>query len=193
MGTLRRPVGPLPASVYWFRRGVVLLILLALGLLLHAVWPGGDARSASTTASAASPTPGEVPVVRACADSPLTVTLASDPSTYPYSGGASPRFTVTVRNAGSVACRGDLGAAAITLTVTSGGEHVWSSHDCRHPDASAVVTLVPGGTHRTTVGWDRRLSSPGCSKARLPAGPGKYVVAASTGTATSPNRVVTLT
>ncbi|MQS08629.1 hypothetical protein [Streptomyces alkaliphilus] len=34
MGSLRTPVGPLPSSIYWRRRGVALLLLASLGLLV---------------------------------------------------------------------------------------------------------------------------------------------------------------
>ncbi|MCG3042088.1 hypothetical protein L7D48_16200 [Streptomyces sp. S1A] len=49
MGSLRNPVGPLPSSIYWRRRAVVLALLLVLALL--AIWavrsggPGGGGGS----------------------------------------------------------------------------------------------------------------------------------------------------
>ena len=57
------PVGPLPASVYWRLRALALAGVLAVILLLWAVWPGGDGgekRNASATTGTASPTPGEI-------------------------------------------------------------------------------------------------------------------------------------
>ncbi|MCE7083204.1 hypothetical protein [Streptomyces sp. ST2-7A] len=48
MGSLRTPIGPLPSSIYWRRRAVVLLLVALLGLLiLWALNLGGSGSSGS--------------------------------------------------------------------------------------------------------------------------------------------------
>ncbi|MDF3292142.1 hypothetical protein [Streptomyces silvisoli] len=46
MGNLRNPVGPLPSSIYWRRRAVVLgLFVLLVGLIVWMLLPGGDSNA----------------------------------------------------------------------------------------------------------------------------------------------------
>ncbi|MFE5209720.1 hypothetical protein [Streptomyces sp. NPDC056600] len=45
MGSLRNPVGPLPSSIYWRRRGAFLVVLLALAGLAAWLFAGGGGRS----------------------------------------------------------------------------------------------------------------------------------------------------
>ncbi|MGW6917104.1 hypothetical protein ACWGB8_25225 [Kitasatospora sp. NPDC054939] len=70
MPSLRQPVGPLPASIYWRRRLVVLVAVLAVGALI--AWlmsgqddggksPSGKAQPAPTGSPAQSITPGATP------------------------------------------------------------------------------------------------------------------------------------
>ncbi|MFX4294637.1 hypothetical protein [Streptomyces bohaiensis] len=66
MGSLRNPIGPLPSSIYWRRRGVVLLVLVLLGVMswvalrgLGAGPAGGSSDDGAGGGPAPSITPGE--------------------------------------------------------------------------------------------------------------------------------------
>lgn len=211
MGTLRRPAGPLPASVYWTRRALVLLLVLAVVLLLRWLWPsGGNGGTASIVTVSPKPTstarpgvassPGTQPPTTVastppaepplCSDSSVAVTVTTDATR--YSAGVRPAFTLTVLNTGTMPCRRDVGAKALSLTVTSGGARVWSSDDCQPGGVASVRLLAPRTSVSTSVLWSRVLSAPGCPKGRPAAGPGTYVVVGDAGGVTSPRIVFAL-
>ncbi|SDS24096.1 hypothetical protein [Actinopolymorpha singaporensis] len=61
---LLRPVGPLPASAYWLRRGVLLAVVVALVWALVALFtPDGPSRGTAQGAATASPTPSQDPTI----------------------------------------------------------------------------------------------------------------------------------
>jgi len=55
MSSLLHPVGHLPASVYWVRRGIALLLLLVLVFVLVRMFGGGDPEPAASSAPLSSP------------------------------------------------------------------------------------------------------------------------------------------
>ncbi|WP_200263592.1 hypothetical protein [Streptomyces sp. HSG2] len=66
MGSLRNPVGPLPSSIYWRRRAILVsVVVLAALLITWAVTAGGDAGggegAAGSDADARSPVPSITP------------------------------------------------------------------------------------------------------------------------------------
>jgi hypothetical protein len=195
-----QPVGPLPPSTYWRRRLLVLVVVLLVVLVgLKACGGGSDdnalsgpsprsspsasvaaspAPSASATptaASTASPSPAPL---QTCRDSVLQITTESDAEAYPT--GASPRFTLTVRNIGSVACRRALGPGAVELRVFSGEDRIWSSDDCNESKEQGVLTLPAGSAQATTVRWSGKRTRPGCQTGEV-AQPGTYRVSARVG------------
>jgi hypothetical protein len=171
------PTGPEPASVYWIRRGAIILVVITV---LVAFWwligslrgggaesPAGSDPQPSTSVSAApegssDPSPsasaGGEPVE--CLDSAITVEATTDASTYPI--GSTPRLTLTIINSGSVACKRDVGPKANELEITSGGYHVWSSDDCNASSKSKVVVLEPGEKVASSITWNGRLTQKGC-------------------------------
>jgi hypothetical protein len=203
------PVGPLPASTYWRRRLVLLAVLLVLLVLARSCVSGGGQTPASgpgasptptarTTSSATPrqtprqtprPTPTRPTGTATCADARLQLTTESDAGEYRV--GATPRFTVTVRNTGSVACRRDLGP--LEVVVKSGNDRIWSSTDCAPKATTAVQRLGPGASLQTTKTWDGKRSAPGCQGTRTEAKPGTYTVRAAIGSLTSTVTVLRLT
>lgn len=63
MSSLLRPVGHLPASVYWFRRGLVLAVVVVLVVLISRLFAGGgdDTKNAASSDPQPNPT-GAAPV-----------------------------------------------------------------------------------------------------------------------------------
>ena len=173
------PTGPEPASVYWIRRGAILLVLvtvlIAFWWLVGALLGGGDdsagtgseptASASGSTAvpsaeASAAPSAAADAKPVACADSAITVEATTDSSTYPV--GSTPRLTLTIINTGDVACTRDVGPKANELEITSGGYHVWSSDDCNASNKSKEVVLEPGDKVGSSITWNGRLTQKGC-------------------------------
>lgn len=204
MGSLLHPVGSLPPGAYWFRRGVfaVVVLLLAGGgwFVLSGGGSGSPAASpsitplttpsstpvvtSSTTPSSTpsptvshSPTASSTPVaVPLCPDSAIQVEASTDAGT--YAAGEKPKLTVTVTNTGKVACKRDIGRAAMGLVVSTGTTRVWSSDDCAPGGQAAVNTLKPGQVFSSTVLWNRTSSKQGCPSAQPAALTGTYTLVA---------------
>ncbi len=89
-----RPVGRLPARVYWFRR-LLLLVVVVAGLLL-AAWAWGAITGPDQAGAAAGPTGSQTPAPDASPSSTSTPTSSptSSPSTSP-TGSASPSETAS--------------------------------------------------------------------------------------------------
>jgi hypothetical protein len=193
-----QPLGPLPASTYWRRR---LLLLVGVLLLVLVGFKACDATPRATSAARSSasphpstPAPRTLPTTRAavpkaptaaaaplqlCRDAVLQIDVTSDAASYP--AGASPRFTLTVRNIGSTACRRALGPGAVELRVFSGEDRIWSSDDCSSASGQGVQTLPAGAARATTAQWPGKRTRPGCD-IREAAQPGTYRVSARVGT-----------
>jgi hypothetical protein len=191
------PVGPLPASTYWRRRLVVLTALIAVVLLARMAFGGGSAANPPATAasprptlSSSAPSPSPSPaaaapaaapapaVAPACGDAALQVTAVADANS--YAKGAAPRFTLSVVNTGTVACRRALGPDAVELRVFSGEDRIWSSDDCSKGTGQGVLELPPGEPRQLTVQWPGKRTKPGCVTGDT-AAPGTYRVSARVG------------
>ena len=173
MSTLKNPVGPQPASVYWRRRLVVGLGLLAVILIvvLIIVRPGSGT-PAPTPAPSGSPSAGASPnpdssapadaaagadgVV--CDPTKLTLDPVTDATEYQADG--TPQLWFTVKSSMTEPCTLAVGSDVQEYRITSGEELIWSSRDCQTDPVAATTVLQPGvpkeGPHIT---WDRTRSS----------------------------------
>lgn len=197
-----RPVGPQSPGVYWFRRLLLLLVVLVVGWLgwqwLGPDDDGGAGAGPSTTPTptlsttpsttpattsgtpTTSPTrtksPTSSPALPTCANKDITVAVSTDAES--YAAGVEPRFTLRVTNESDAACQRDLGPAALELRVSSGGARIWSSDDCSNNTGSEPTALQPGTPFTETVSWARQTSQPGCPSGEPTADPGTYQVIA---------------
>ncbi|WP_223692202.1 hypothetical protein [Leifsonia poae] len=197
MSTFKNPVGPQPSKVYWRRR-----LLLGLGVLavivvivLIVVRPGS---SNGSPAGAPTPTPSSTPVSdgttiptdptkasgSACTPGDVTVQAVTDAST--YAAGAQPKLSVSITNTGSTACKINAGTSQQVFTITSGSEVYWKSTDCQTDKVDAEVLLQPGKTisSQTPIEWDRTRSDPSTCKDKrdpVPAGGASYHLQTSVG------------
>ena len=216
MSSLLRPVGHLPASVYWVRRVLVLVVLAALIFILFRVFGGGGEEPANTAATGPdqSPAPGAASPSTSVTPSGTTstsISTASDPSRSPSlgqspspgqsepakaatCGGKDVRISVvpssrTITSGGILnltvrlsAVRGECTATIdptrLTLTISSGKDHVWTTSHCRQPIPQATLILAEGKDSISTVPWDGHRSGPGCPPGQPAAKPGTYVVQA---------------
>jgi len=199
MSTIKNPVGPQPSKVYWRRRVLVLVGLLAVVaiIVLIIVKPGSSSNvgspvtpPASTSApattappvaanepqnvDAAAPADGET---AACDPANIQVTPVTDAET--YAAGVNPQLSLSVTNTGGTACSINVGTGQQTYKITSGEEQYWISTDCQ-TDPSDMPTVIEAGATlaSTPFAWDRtRSAADTCAstdRPQVPAGGASY-------------------
>ncbi|MEO7349877.1 MAG: hypothetical protein ABIW32_08490 [Terrimesophilobacter sp.] len=193
MSTFRTPVGPQPSNVYWRRRLVVGLALLAVIVIILMIIfaPKGDAPKPSQVNPTTSATQPATDPSALCAPAVIDVKAATDKSS--YAAGENPQLTLEVTNMGSVACTIDVSASQQEFLITSGSELYWNSRDCQAatPETPALlIVLQPNESKKTTPPyvWERVRSSPtNCSGAptAVPGGGASYHLNINLGTIAS--------
>lgn len=189
---MRTPVGPLPPEVYWRRRIVVGVGILAVILIivLIVVRPGSG-----TPASQPTPEPqttetadpagegGAAGDGTACDPSQVVVTAVTDAGSYPAD--QQPLLSLTLLNTGTTACTMQAGSDVQSYVIVSGSDPIWASADCQEPGVPAEVTLEPGEPLSSTpFAWSRtRSSADDCAAVRDPviAGGATYRLSVSVG------------
>ena len=213
------PRGPQPPNVYWVRRVVALLVIVALLLAGRWVFYRVTRSSTPVAQPTASTTPTVTPTpsvtatpsatkatatpsksasaspsastLRDCKDADIKVTASTDAATYVV--GSTPKLRMRIQNIASTPCRRDLGAAANELVITSGTAHVWSSDDCNPATTKDVQTMQPDQSYSVTVTWLGRLSAKGCPANQPYAQPGSYKLTGRNGGVTSAPAIFALT
>ena len=193
MSTLRNPVGPLPPQVYWRRRLLVGLGVLAVIIIivLIIVRPGsGEPQTTvtpgpeTTETAGASPEPS-APATEAgaCTPGQVEVTPVVDASSYPAD--QQPMLSLTLLNTGTAACTMQAGTDVQEYLIMSGSDRIWASTDCQQNPTAAEVTLEPGEpVSSDPFAWSRTRSSPDdCEAERDPviAGGATYRLSVSVG------------
>lgn len=202
-----RPVGPLPASTYWWRRAGALAAVVVVLVLVWLVLPGGGGSpdrlaatgtpsprpSASATTSSGAPASASPSAsgVGECPDDALAIDATTDAPSYPT--GARAALAITVKNTSSTPCRRALGFAAVELTITSGADRIWSSADCTPATDSGETVLAPGATSTVRAAWPGTRSASGCPGGQPAAQPGTYRLSARVGDLRVPGSVFTVT
>lgn len=173
MSSFRNPVGPQPARVYWRRRLVVGLGLLAVIVIviLIIVRPGSGNTPAPTPSGTPSstPTPGSTGAAGdtvECDPAKVAVTPITDAAS--YDPGVPVTLSFTLQSSMTEPCLISAGSDVQVFTVTSGDEVIWTSTDCQTEQQEATTILQPGVPKQgPQVTWDRTRSSPDtCSTAR---------------------------
>lgn len=201
MSSLLHPVGHLPASVYWFRRGLVLFVLALLFFLIFQLFPGGDdpKKSAAvgdprtsqtpqpsekpsktpTAKSSDKPTekPSKTPPPQDVKCSASNVRVEVTPAVRRITSGAALNFVVRF-DAVSDECKATIDADALTVSVTSGTDLIWTTGHCGQAIPKATLVVAKGKESVSTVAWNGHRSGPGCLPGQPVAKPGTYVVKA---------------
>lgn len=193
MSTFRNPVGPQPPSVYWRRRIMVGLGVLAVIVIIAMIIfsPRGQADEnksptdePKTTETAAAPEQEEG---AQCEPSVIKVEPVTDKDT--YGAGQLPQVGFTITNTSSVACMMPVGADVQEFVITSGAEQYWTSKDCQAPADPATTVLKPNTPLSSQlIPWDRtRSSAATCEGERpgVPAGGASYHLKVTVGGVTS--------
>lgn len=177
MSTIKHPVGPQSSSVYWRRRLVVGLGLLAVLVIIFLiiVRPGsssGEPQPTTTPAARASndkpAKPSATPAVAgqtasvdgaACVPGQVSVEAITDAVT--YKPGQEPELSLSVTNTGEKPCVLDVGTSKQVFTISSGKDVYWTSTDCQTDPVDAQVSLKPGKpvSSTTPIVWDRTRSA----------------------------------
>lgn len=204
MSSVINPVGPQPPAVYWRRRLLVALGIVVVLILLFVLFGGGSdgdgqtpvaaptspsasptpssttspsATSSSTITPSASPSataPADLANLPDCADSDIQVTSTVDKTTFPV--GTPIKFTMTVTNTSDQTCKRNVGPKVNTISVTSGGVHVWSSDDCSPAGGDQIVAIPASQAYGITATWDQKLTDAGCPRDLGSAKAGSYDV-----------------
>lgn len=199
MSSLLRPVGHLPGSVYWFRRALVLVVLVALVFVLIRVLGGGsDPKNSAAAGPSSGPT--SVPVTtpgektsepgKKTSETPKTTESARDvkckgddvtidvvPASRTLATGNSMPVVIQL-SAARDECKAAVDPTELSLTITSGKDQIWTTEHCEKVIPRATLVLAKGKQSSAIVLWDGRRSRPGCLPGQLQAKPGTYVVKA---------------
>lgn len=161
MSTLRNPIGPQPPSVYWRRRLIVLLGLIAVVVIviLIVVGRGSGGAPAPTPSGSPSKTPDVTETGAACDPAVVKITPVTDANSYP--AGQLPQVSMTIVNTGSSACTMDVGTSQQAYIIMSGSDPIWNSADCQSDHTNLPYVLQPNTEVPVSpLTWDRTRSSP---------------------------------
>lgn len=177
MSTLRNPVGPQPPQVYWRRRLIVGLGLLAVivVVLLIVFRPGADATedkkpAADTVKTEETAAPEDVKQEEGAPCNPANIVVEAMTDNTQYASGVQPMISMSIVNNGAVACVMGVGTDLQKYEITSGAETYWRSTDCQAEQTPQTIVLEPGVKQTTTpIPWDRTRSDPAtCTSERSP-------------------------
>ncbi len=197
--------GPLPASIYWRRRLLVLGLGLALVFTLSRVLggggDGGDAKATdvatqvagdpSTAPSAHKPSTRAKPKtpkkqkkstvpqepVLAQPDGPCADSdILITPSVDQAIAGRPVTVTLELRTGTTAACTWRVSANHVALKITSGADQIWTSRQCPGAVPIQDVVVRRDVTTFVDVSWKARRSAAGCPIPTDWALPGTYHV-----------------
>ncbi|MGQ0630894.1 MAG: hypothetical protein ACT4P1_07615 [Sporichthyaceae bacterium] len=139
--------------------------------------PADKTKTAVKAAKNAEPEPtsdAQIAGPVACAKSNLRVVLRTDERI--YSTTSKPKLFLGVKNTGENACLADLGSRALSFTIVSGKDRIWSSDDCQGKGTKDIRLLEPGQELFARSVWSLVRSQPGCPKGLANARAGTYVL-----------------
>ena len=161
---------PLPASVYWRRRLVVLGGLLAViaVIVLIVVRPGFGEGGVDETAVE------EAEVVAATPCLPTDIELVARTDKQTYESGEIPQLWLEFTNTSALECTLQVGTDVQRYVISSGPDQIWASDDCQRVETPFEITLRPGELQGTeAIQWDRTRSTPEtCDSPSRPIMPG---------------------
>ena len=197
MGALLHPVGPENTRVYWTRRAIVLVAVVAVVLsTMWAFWPRPPAVTA--VPAPATTTPAQSAAATPASSATTTVKPSVTPSPTPtgpvtcvptntrltvagfqeVKAGKKQVFTLSAANDSADACILAIKPSTYRLTITSGADKIWTTAHCDRWLPAKTVTLKPGQQQEFTVTWPMLRSKAGCKTTKDAVRPGTYVATA---------------
>ncbi|WP_346233063.1 hypothetical protein [Parafrigoribacterium mesophilum] len=167
MSTFRNPVGPQPSGVYWRRRLMVGLGVLAVIVIIVMIItrPGSGDAAVKDPGASVSPSPTKSAAAAQKEGDPcVPASIKLEPVTDKgvYNAGENPLISMKITNTSTVACTMNAGSTLQQLRITSGSELIWSSKDCQKDPVDVPVILQPNTPQSTApIPWDRTRSSAG--------------------------------
>ena len=145
--------------------------------------PSATPTPSPTPSASATPTPKRTPkptptTPAAPQPCPAAVVALAVTGATSVKSGAPTTLTVSFTNKGTLTCRLDFARTPLTLTITSGADHIWTSADCTSWVPSGVKTLAPSKSYAFKQDWPTLRSAPGCKLLNLYLQPGTYVATA---------------
>ena len=175
---MRLTVGPLPAAVYWRRRGVVLVGLAMVVLIISYAFSGPDGSANTNVAPtpSASVTTSPLPSTSTGSVLPTSASPSASAFTLPVAGATGPcgdaemevtasalvaevtrgqpvAFTIKIRNISARTCVRDVGADVQELLLKEGATTIWSSDDCDANHGQDLKQFTPGMEVSYTRTW----------------------------------------
>jgi hypothetical protein len=127
---------------------------------------------------------GAAAVGAACAPSSIVLSLFAGQSS--YSPGDRPSFSVYAVSTSGSACTMVYGAGSVQVVVTSHGQVVWDSAECK-PAPAKPVRFTLGVPQELTLAWNRKAAGPAGCAGSLPSGAtGTFQAVAMRGKQSSP-------
>lgn len=194
------PSGSHPASVYWFRRVVLLVgVIIFFWIILSLGGGGGDKTSTGSTTNhpSSSPSPthttstssagsGSTGGLAACNQSDLA--FSADAAKTDYASNEYPKITISIKNNGSASCKFDTDQRY--LTIMSGNDLWFSSKACQTAP-NPTINIGSQQTVEQSYTWGRKRQATDCSVGGS-AVPGTYLAQAHLGDKASPGEVIVL-
>ncbi len=204
MSSVTHPKGRLPARVYWFRRGLVLFVALALIVVIAQLLGGNGAdpqaaaradkaapAAARASASATPIGPVAVPTVapkKGAATAAPRSLAAPDGPCLPSDVGVTPVITkafagrpvsiVLQLTSTRPACTFAVSAQTLAVRISSGKDAIWSSQQCPKAIRESSVIARSSAPAVVQVRWNGQRSDENCTISNPWARPGFYHVAA---------------
>lgn len=168
-----------PQYVYWIRRTVALIIVIAVLLLaffliksVASLFSRDDAKETTNSqAPAKSGTdketsvsknePGDDTSPAACPAGQVELGIKSARTS--IAQGATFPMTVTMKYSGEEPCVLDSSAEKTVVTISSGKDRIWSNKDC-DDSGTRPLRMENGASSEITVNWDSVRSDATCSK-----------------------------
>ncbi|QYH35247.1 hypothetical protein [Salinibacterium sp. M195] len=166
MSTFRNPVGPQSSSVYWRRRLIVGLgVIAVITIILLIVF--GPKASTDPTATAPVDAPATETSAPAATDSsgatvcdPAKLTLEAVTDSTSYDAGQNPQLAFSVKSTMTEPCVIEAGSDIQEFVITSGSDEIWNSKHCQSAAEPATVELEPGVPKQSPwIVWDRTRSA----------------------------------
>ncbi|WP_062077103.1 hypothetical protein [Demequina globuliformis] len=193
MGSLQHPVGDQPPQVYWFRRVLVLVVLIAIivgGWFLVSALTGGDNASTEngTPATSGSPEPTVTTSTGAasledpsqpCTADDVTVAAVASPESPEI--GTMPAFDLSIKHTGISACTLSTDADGTELAISSGNDQYYSTNWCPEDPGfeSKEWILQPEDSEALQVVWPGIWQNEECGGPVGDVRPGTYNAAIS--------------
>lgn len=166
MSTFRNPVGPQSSSVYWRRRLIVGLgVVAVIAIILLIVFgPKASTEPAANgpgeTVAAESNTPAATDSSGSTICDPAKLTLEAITDASSYGEGEKPQLSFSLKSTMTEPCVVDAGSDIQEFVITSGSDEIWNSKHCQTAETPGSVVLQPGvPVQSSSIEWDRTRSA----------------------------------